>query len=195
MKAKPTAVKNTLLLSSSPSPRRVRLNPCPTTSSDSLQLIVRLSPRSLGDCKTQEFFRGSLSKNPLYSTDIIPSAAGGGSGSTGGGGAAAAAGAAGGASSAGISGVAEATMRNLRDKIATDLDMADAVRLFLLLSFSVVFCLFLFRLWFVLPYSTPPFFVRCGTGCGHGKGHLNTCHVCFPFPALYISKLLIQPAR
>ena len=72
----------------------------------------------------QEFFRGSLSKNPLYSTDIVPSAAAGGGG--GGGGGAAASGSAGSSSST-ISGVAEATMRDLRDKIATDLDMADAV--------------------------------------------------------------------
>lgn len=70
----------------------------------------------------QEFFRGSLSKNPLYSTDILPSAGAAGSGSGDGGGAA------GPGSSSTIGGAAEATMRNLRDKIATDLDMADAVR-------------------------------------------------------------------
>lgn len=79
----------------------------------------------------QEFFRGSLSKNPLFSTDIVPSsaaaAAGGGGGGRSGDGAAAGSAAAGSSSST-ISGVAEATMRDLRDKIATDLDMADAVR-------------------------------------------------------------------
>ncbi|CAN0502207.1 unnamed protein product, partial [Ectocarpus sp. 12 AP-2014] len=78
------------------------------------------------------FFRGSLSKNPLYSTDIMPSApVAAGSGGSGGGaaGSAAAANAGGGSSPSTISGVAEATMRNLRDKIATDLDMADAADL------------------------------------------------------------------
>lgn len=82
----------------------------------------------------QEFFRGSLSKNPLYSTDILPTSrkssgsggAAGGGGSSGGGTAGIAG--VGGRASTSIGSVAEATMRNLRDKIATDLDMADAVR-------------------------------------------------------------------
>lgn len=93
---------------------------------DSLAHPLRPAPLSLS---AQEFFRGSLSKNPLFSTDIVPSsaaAASGGGGRSGGG--AAAASAAAGPSSSTISGVAEATMRDLRDKIATDLDMADAVR-------------------------------------------------------------------
>lgn len=74
----------------------------------------------------QEFFRGSLAKNPLYSTDIVPSAAAAGGGGGSGGAGAAASGSAESSSST-ISGIAEATMRDLRGKIATDLDMADAV--------------------------------------------------------------------
>lgn len=105
----------------------------------------------------QEFFRGSLSKNPLYSTDIVPRAAAGGSGS---GGAAAAGAAAGGTASASstIGGAAEATMRDMRDKIATDLDMAEAVRLcvrlvdwlVVLFGWFVLFCLFVCLGFFLL---------------------------------------------
>ena len=86
----------------------------------------------------QEFFRGSLSKNPLYSTDIVPrAAAGGGSSGGGGGGAASAAVAAGaGSASSTIGGAAEATMRDMRDKIATDLDMTEAVRLVFVCSIA-----------------------------------------------------------